>query len=919
MAIGAAFQHGRRLRLVAGDAVPWRSPLGSVTTKVLDGRHGTIGTGRPVLDAWTEDIRERDAIPRSGGGFSCSFSTSLPAVRSLGLRYTSCLIFLPSLPAMRLHALLLGCVLNLFLVPLIGHAADSTLRVYPESIRLRGRESQHRILVSEETLTDGATRWVDCAGRATFRSLDPAVATVDASGVVIAIGDGETRVEVQVGEQKTELPIVVEAAATRPRVSFELDVQPILTANGCSVGACHGKARGQNGFQLSLLCFDPNFDHNALTREARGRRISFASPRNSLLLRKASGQTPHGGGIRLQPDGRDYDTLLRWIADGAPRSLPDEPELTAIEIFPPARRMVPRETQRTLVLARYSDGSVVDVTDRSAFQSNEDAVVSVDKQGLIHAGPIPGEATIMARFMGRIATLDVVIPLAGETPPQLFAQLPRNNFIDEHVYTKLQTLGITPSPSADDAVFLRRAYIDIIGRIPSSDEVRRFLDDDSPNKREALIDRLLERPEYADHWANQWADLLRPNPYRVGIKAVFNYDNWIREQFRRNRPYDEMVRDLVTAQGSTWRNGAATLYRDRRSPDELATLFSQLFLGIRLECAKCHHHPFEKWSQEDFYSFAAYFARVGRKGTGLSPPISGGEEIVLVSKRGSVSHPLTGETLEPRPLFGEALDVAELDDPREALAAWMTSPENEYFSQTIVNRVWAEMMGRGIVVPVDDLRATNPPSNGPLLRALAGDFRDAGFNLKHLIKTIAMSHVYSLSSSPTERNVADTRNYSRHYRVRLRAEVMLDAVSDITGKRFDFAAMPKESRAAQIWTHRVSSIFLDTFGRPDPNQDPPCERTPESTVAQVLHLMNAPQLHTKITASDGRSSELANGDLKAEQIVEELYLSIYGRPPTKLESERVAAIIPEEKADRRQVIQDLMWAMINSPEFVYEN
>ncbi|MDP6445251.1 MAG: DUF1549 and DUF1553 domain-containing protein [Pirellulaceae bacterium] len=713
--------------------------------------------------------------------------------------------------------------------------------------------------------------------------------------------------------------LAVETTKKHP-VSFELDIQPILNASGCSAGSCHGKARGQNGFQLSLLCFDADFDHNSLVKNARGRRVFPASASESLLLKKAAGVAPHGGGVRWAPGGDEYQTVLRWIAEGATRRpAAEEPQLVRVTVSPTQRRLVPKEKQQLVVTAHYSNGTSKDVTRQSEYQSNESVIVKVGKDGVIQAGPLPGEATIMARYMGVIATCGVMIPLAGEVPDELYAQLPRNNFIDDLIWQKLKQLKITPSGPVDDTKFLRRVYIDIIGRLPTPDETRAFIADGSPNKRLTLINQLLERPEYADHWANKWADLLRPNPYRVGIKAVLNYDNWIREQFRRNAPYDEFARDLVTAQGSTWRNGAVTLFRDRRSPDEVTTLISQLFLGVRLECAKCHHHPFERWSQDDFYSFAAYFSRVGRKGTGLSPPISGGEEIVLVAKSGQVKHPTTGEVLPPRPLFGDAPEIAADDDPRVALAQWLTSKENHYFAEVIVNRVWADLMGRGLVEPVDDLRATNPPSNGPLLSQLAKSFQDSDYDFKQLIRTITTSYAYGLSSLPSERNVADTRNYSRHYRTRLRAEVMVDAMADITDQQFSFSGMPSGSRAMQIWTHRVSSLFLDTFGRPDPNQDPPCERTGESTVTQVLHLMNAPDLHKKVTADGARADQLAKSPRSNEQIVEEIYLLIYSRFPTEKEKEIGKQIFAGEGSSRRQAAEDLMWALLNTPEFVFKD
>ena len=525
----------------------------------------------------------------------------------------------------------------------------------------------------------------------------------------------------------------------------------------------------------------------------------------------------------------------------------------------------------------------------------------------------------MARFMGQITTCNVSIPLPGDVPPKLYEQLPRATFVDGLVWSKLQKLGLTPSEPTTDAKYLRRVYLDVIGRLPNTQEVREFLTSTEENKRPQLVDRLLELPEYGDHWANKWADLLRPNPYRVGIKAVLNYDAWIRSSFRQNKPYDQFVRELLTARGSTWRNGAATLFRDRRSPDELTTLVSQLFLGIRLECAKCHHHPFEKWAQKDFFSFAAYFARLGRKGSGLSPPISGGEEVILTRTSGSVSHPLTGAVLPPRPLFGEPPELSEHEDPRVALARWITSKENPYFAQVAVNRVWADLMGRGLVEPVDDLRATNPPSNSPLLKALADRFGEKNFDLKELLRTITASYVYALSSRPTERNIGDTRNYSRHYRQRLRAEVLLDTVSDISGVPESFSAMPQKSRATQIWTHRVSSLFLDTFGRPDANQDPPCERTGETTVAQTLHLMNAPALHSKVTSDAGRAAQLAASDRTPASIIEELYLLVYSRFPDPQEVDIGQQLFSEEGITRRSATEDLMWALMNTPEFVFKD
>ena len=706
-------------------------------------------------------------------------------------------------------------------------------------------------------------------------------------------------------------------AAELPPVTFERDIQPILTRHGCNAGACHGKARGQNGFALSLLGYDSDFDYAAITREARGRRLFPASPDASLLLQKPSGQLPHGGGKKLPLDHPDFEKLRRWIVAGTPRTPADAPKLERISVFPTERILAPKATQQLVVTAHYSDGKTEDVTRLAAFQSNDAVFAAVDANGFVKAGPLPGEAAIMTRFQAKFAVCNVLVPLPGTVPADLYTKLPRKNFLDGHVWDKLKRLGVTPSGIANDATFHRRAFLGVIGRLPTPDETRTFLKDADPAKREKLIDRLLERPEYADFWANKWADLLRPNPYRVGIKAVFNLDAWLRDSFRKNKPYDQFVRELLTAQGSTFRNGAVVVFRDRRDPDEIAPMVSQLFLGVRLECAKCHQHPFEIWGQKDFYSFAAFFGRVGRKGVGLSPPISGGEEAFFARAAGQVKHPLTGEVLPPTPLLGKPVEVAPDDDPRQTLVEWVTATNNPFFAKVIVNRVWADLMGRGLVDPVDDLRATNPPSNGPLLDALADDFRASGYDLKKLIRRIATSHVYELSSIPSDRNAGDSRNYSRHYRTRLRAEVLLDAVSDVTGVPERFEGMPPGSRAMEAWTVRFDSKFLDSFGRPDPNQDPPCERTPDTTVVQALHLMNAPNVQRKITADDGRAAKLAASKLTPAEIVEELYLLAYNRPPNAEEKAACVARFEKPTAKRREAVEDLMWALMNTPEFVF--
>jgi hypothetical protein len=705
-------------------------------------------------------------------------------------------------------------------------------------------------------------------------------------------------------------------AADRP-VTFERDIQPVLTRTGCNAGACHGKARGQNGFALSLLGFDPDFDHGAITKEARGRRLFPADPANSLLLLKASGSVAHGGGNRLPVGSPQYELVKKWIESGTPRTPADAPKLTKIVVSPTELVGTFKQNTPLAVTAHYSDGSTEDVTKLAGYQSNDSGYAAVDADGVVRVGTIPGEAAITARFVDKFAVMNVLIPRPQKVDASYYAKLPRNNFIDGHVWDKLQRLNLTASEPASESTFHRRAYLGVIGRLPTPDETRAYLADTDAKKRAKLIDTLLARPEYADFWANKWADLLRPNPYHVGIKATFTFDQWIRDQFRKNVPYDQFVRELITAQGSTWKNGAAVFYRNRREPDELAPMVSRLFLGVRLDCAKCHQHPSEKWGQTDFYSFAAFFSRIGRKGVGISAPISGGEEVMYVKENGSVKHPLTGQELLPTPLLGSPLKLTADQDPRAVLADWATAKDNPFFAKVIVNRVWAELMGRGLVDPVDDLRDTNPPTNPALLDALASDFRTNGHDLKKLIRVIATSHTFALSSQPSDTNAADTRNYSRHYRQRLRAEVLLDAVSDVTGVAEKFDAMPEGSRAMEAWTVRFDSKFLDSFGRPDPNQDPPCERTSDTTVVQALHLMNAPGLAAKITSDKGRVAKLAESKKTPAEIVEELYLLAYNRRPTTEESELCVSKFEKKGSTRRTAAEDLLWALVNTPEFVF--
>lgn len=819
-------------------------------------------------------------------------------MKSLVYQYLGCLILLSALPAQAAE------------VP-----PKSSLSVYPEKVQLTGNRSRQQLLISgtQNKQTIDLTRDVK------FQSDQPAVIQVDQAGVIHPLSNGSATVTVSDGAQSIKVPVEVKDFNKQTLIDFERDVHPMFSRFHCNGGSCHGKQRGQGGFQLSMFAFDPEFDYAALTKESRGRRASPLAPDQSLVLLKGAGKVPHGGGKKLPENSSYYRLMEQWIAEGATRAVADTPKLVKIAAYPTERIMQPKTKQQMVVTAHYSDGSTRDVTDLAEFMSSESVYVSVDEQGLVTAGSLMGEASIMARYMGNFASFSVTIPSQNSVPDDYYTKLPRNNFIDGLVWDKLKKYGLKPSEPVDDAIYLRRVSIDVIGRTPTAEEARAFLQDPSPNKRERLVDYLLEQPEYGDHWANKWADLLRPNPYHVGIKTVLNYDAWIRKSFHQNKPLDQFTRELLTAKGGTWHNGAVTMFRDRRKPEELTTIVSQLFLGIRLSCAQCHHHPSEVWGQDDFYSFAAYFAKIGRKGVGISAPISGSEEMVFTANSGSVKHPLTNEVLEPRPLFGEVPEIKPNQDPRDILADWIISPQNHFFAEVSANRIWADLMGRGIVEPIDDFRESNPPTNAPLIKALGKQFRDQKFDMKQFIKTIVTSHVYSLSALPNETNVGDTRNYSRHYRQRLRAEVLLDSVSELIGVPDSFSAMPANSTAKQIWTHRVSSDFLDSFGRPDPNQDPPCERTADTTVVQVLHMMNSRDMYSRIQSSNGNSAKWAKTEMTPDQIVEEIYLTAYSRYPTIEEKRLGRSLFEKEGAKRQQVIEDLMWALLNTPEYLFKN
>lgn len=703
------------------------------------------------------------------------------------------------------------------------------------------------------------------------------------------------------------------------QLSFINDVLPVLSKAGCNAGKCHAKPDGQNGFKLSVFAYDPKSDYEQIVRAGHGRRIFPAAPEASLILLKATMAVNHGGGKRFEPGSAMYQLLVNWISQGAPYSLKDEPTLQKIEIAPAEATLARGSATNLVVTAHFSNGSSRNVTHLADYSSTEKEIAEISEDAQVKIGSLTGQAVLIARYQGMVANSLLTIPADKTLPPDFYAGLPTHNQIDALVYAQLQKLGYTPSELCTDAEFIRRATLDAIGLLPTVEQTRAFLSDTSPAKRQSLIRALLEHPNYAHHWSIKFGDLFRPNPVRVSVKSTYLMDIWLRDSFQQNKPYDKLVRELITFEGRSNEYGPAAILRDRREPVDAATWTSQIFLGVRMECAKCHHHPNEKWSQDDFYQFAAFFKDVKHKGRGVAPPINAGSELLYFAPGRTLKHPVSGDTMKPVALAASTTDIPEQLDPREALADWMLSPENPYFARAIVNRIWGEYFGRGIVDPVDDFRSSNLPSNEPLLDWLARDFVAHQFDLKHLMRTIMESRIYQLSSLPNDSNLTDTKNYSRSLRRRLPAEVLLDALTDITGAPQTYEGLPPGSRASEAWNNRLDSEFMDAFGRPNSSADAPCERDRKTSLVQALHMMNSRDLHGKIASDTGRARKLAESKMSPEEIVTDLYLAAYSRPPTDEELSIATQPFKAPEANRRAATEDVMWALLNSAEFVFNH
>jgi hypothetical protein len=790
----------------------------------------------------------------------------------------------------------------------------AAVSVSPAAVRLSAAAPERQLLVT--ATAPGGPR--DLTGVARYQSDNPRVATVSPGGRVRWVAPGAAVILVRAAGQARRVAVRAEAAARPP--TFVGDVAPLLSKAGCYAAACHAKQGGQGGFQLSVLGFDLEADWAAVRTQGDGRRLNRLDPARSLLLLKPTLALPHAGGRRLDPASREWRLLAEWIAAGAPFAAPGEPMLERVEVEPAERVLGPGARQQLRVTAHYRGGPPRDVTGLADYLSNETSIAEVEGEGRVRALEYAGEAAVMVRYQGQVAVARFTVPRKAPVAPAAYAGLPRFNLVDEPVYRKLSQLNLLPSPLADDATFLRRASLDLIGTLPTAEEARAFLAEcaaegaqPARKARERLVDRLLQRPEYADYWAMRWVNLLLVDRDPLFPKGAFAYDHWVRESFRRNQPYDEFARDLITAAGETYRDGPANFYRALATPVEQGKAISQLFLGVRLDCAQCHHHPNERWSQDDFYGMAAFFARVRRKGA------SEFEQVVFHAADGEVRHPKTDAVMPPRPPGGAPVEVPEGEDRREALARWITAPDNPFFARAAVNRVWALLMGRGLVEPADDFRASNPAVNEPLLDALAADFRAGAYDLKRLLRTITLSAAYQRSSAPTPNNARDTRNYSHALVKRLPAEVLLDAIGQVTGVPETYTGHPEGTRAIQMWDNKLPVEFLDIFGRPARLSVCECDRPADGSVTQVLHLMNSPAVQNRLTDGKGLVARLDAGGRPPEEVIRELYLTAYSRYPTEAESRVAAGAFTRPGASRRAAIEDLLWVLLNSPEFVFNH
>jgi hypothetical protein len=785
----------------------------------------------------------------------------------------------------------------------VANSLHAELLVTPTTVVLDSPEATQQLLATIKA--DG--RPVDRTRTSSYESASPAIASVDASGLLSPHAEGRTEVVVRLGAEVARVPVEVTGLKRPVPVSFSNDVITVLTKATCNTGGCHGKAEGQNGFKLSVFGFDPRADHQALVMESRGRRLFPMAPDQSLLLLKATAQVPHGGGKKIERDGLRYQRLRRWIAEGASFDEAQVSPIVGIEVEPTERVLGLRGTQQLRVTAIEATGRRRCVTTEAEYQSNASPIAVVDRRGWVTGGDIPGEAAILVRYLGHVTVCRITLPRA-QTP---WTRPPEVNFVDRHVWNKLERLGIAPSELADDSTFLRRVYLDTIGTLPTAAEARVFLANTDPHKRAQLVDRLLERPEYADYWSMIWSDLLRVDKDLITPRGAVAMTRWLRRQFAENRPFDEFVRSILTAKGPTGREGPASLYVVLDSPEALSRSIAQLFLGVRIACAQCHHHPSARWSQDDYFALAGFFTDVSRK------KLPNGADAIFTTAGSDLKHPRTGAIVPTRALGATPADLRVRPDRRAVLVDWMLASDNPYLAPAIANRLWAHYFGRGLVEPIDDLRPTNPATNEPLLTDLAKHVRDVKFDLKALTRTLLNSRAYQMSARTNATNADDAQNFSHAAPKALMAEVLLDAIGQVTGVPEKFNGWPEGYRAIQIWDNRMPSYFFRVFGRPTRASVCECERSNEPSMSQALHLINSAEITEKIWARGGTARRLADSTKTPTTIIDELYLSALARFPNEHERSTLLKAFEAPGADRRTATEDVLWTLLNSKEFLY--
>jgi hypothetical protein len=806
-------------------------------------------------------------------------------------------------------------LLSAALITLFGWAAkgaDSStntlaeLKVFPSSVELNTKRDRQSLVV-QAIYSDGITR--DVSSLATCAFAQPAIAKLD-NATVFPSADGSTDLKITFRDKTLAVPVKVTKAAEERPISFKLDVMPVFMKGGCNAGSCHGAAREKDGFRLSLFGYDPENDYKRLTTEMIGRRVNLAIPQESLMLEKASGKVQHTGGERFKQDSEMYQTLLRWLKAGVPVDGTNVAHCTNVSIEPRQLVLESGSMHKVTVKASYSDGTHADVTAMALYLSNNDPSAKISPDGLVTADQ-RGEAFVMARYATfTVGAQVIVIPKSLQ---YTWPNVPENNFIDTLVNAKLKKLRLLPSPLCSDTTFLRRAFLDITGTLPPPEEVEKFLADAFPQKRERIVDQLLARKEFVEMWVMKWAELLqiRSAPNKLSYKAALLYYNWLQDKLANNMPINEIVQELLTASGGTFKNPPSNYYQNETETLKTAENIAQVFMGIRVQCAQCHNHPFDRWTMNDYYSFAAFFARIGRK-AGEDPR----ETIVFANSDGEVNHPVDKRVMAPKFLGGIAPDCKD-QDRRAVFAKWLVSADNPFFARNLVNIFWAHFMGKGIVEPVDDFRASNPASNPELLDALAKKFSEQNFDFKKLVRDICCSRTYQLATEPNETNARDTRDFSHATIRRLRSEVLNDSISQVTETKDKFQGLPRGARAVQIADGTTSTYFLTTFGRASRETCAESEVKTAPTLSQALQLLNGEIAHQKVQEG-GVVARLLKDGKTPPQVIEDLYLRCLNRKPTDQEMGKINELLKDEKA-KEQFLNDVFWSLLNSKEFVFNH